>query len=396
MSDQQADTQDKCAEIYGPFFRGLLDRMEGYADRDASVLVWGPTGTGKELLLRAYVDRKKRSGTKGTILNCAAVAPTLLDSELFGHVKGAFTGAISTKKGLIEKYDCLALDELMEAPTDFQSRLLRVMEHGEYQAVGAAEVRSTRKAVRIVAAAGDPALLGLRRDLIWRFEERVRIPRLQYRRLDLIEMLAGFGREQIAGFTERCLRFLLEDWSWPGNAREVRYVLAFAGRQAKGKPVDLAHLPMSVSGEPLQGQRDVWELDDKFVETATKKFPALPEFEKYAEESEMRTYYDLSIALLPMSDYEVRKEMLRGVISIARVLENMEKQLGRSFDEVAAGTLTPREAEKAAERAWYAARLTEGRSQAEIARRVGMSPQAVGQALRRLALVPARAPLKQG
>src|SRR5262249_41737283 len=115
----------------------------------------------------------------------------------------------------------------------------------------------------------------VRTDLVWRFDVRIRVPSLWERRSDLIHLLHHFGRQvEVAGFTERCLKYLVVDYPWPGNAREVRFLLTEAAEVAHGQPLDLGQLPLPVperSVAPTPGR--IWQIDDRFVERVGRRFP---------------------------------------------------------------------------------------------------------------------------
>jgi len=232
----------------------VLDLVGRVAPTDSSVLIVGESGTGKELVARAIHYNSKRSGKAFEAVNCAALAPALIESELFGHVKGAFTGAIQDKPGRFELADngTLFLDEIGEMPLDSQSKLLRVIEQGELRRVG--DTRDRQVDVRIVAATNKPlddmAAGGkFREDLFYRLNIiRIDLPPLCSRGGD-IDLLADHFLEF---FCEKCSRKplalsaksrgLLNKYSWPGNVRELKNVmerLAVICREDNVRPEDL-------------------------------------------------------------------------------------------------------------------------------------------------------------
>jgi transcriptional regulator with PAS, ATPase and Fis domain len=232
----------------------VLDLVQRVAPTDSSVLIVGQSGTGKELIARAIHYNSSRSGKTFEAVNCAALAPTLLESELFGHVKGAFTGAIQDKPGRFELADAgtLFLDEIGEMPLDSQSKLLRVIEQGELRRVG--DTRDRQVDVRIVAATNKPldemtADGKFREDLFYRLNiVRIDLPPLSSRGDD-VDLLADHF---IEFFCTKCgrktltlsvkARALLRKYTWPGNVRELKNVmerLAVVCRDDDVRPDDL-------------------------------------------------------------------------------------------------------------------------------------------------------------
>jgi transcriptional regulator with GAF, ATPase, and Fis domain len=237
-----------------PSIRAVLDLIERVAPTDTSVLIIGESGTGKELVARAIHLNSPRSGRAFEAVNCAALAPNLLESELFGHVKGAFTGAIADKPGRFElaHQGTLFLDEIGEMPLDSQAKLLRVIEHGELRRVG--DTRDRDVDVRILAATNKPLEQladddRFRKDLFFRLNiVRIDMPPLRTRGDD-IDLLADHFLEF---FSDKCgrkppalstrARELLNKYPWPGNVRELKNVmerLAVICRADEIKPEDL-------------------------------------------------------------------------------------------------------------------------------------------------------------
>jgi Nif-specific regulatory protein len=214
--------------------RALGAQIDKVADTKVTVLVEGETGVGKELIAAAVHYRSRRRDKLFVAANCAAVPENLLESELFGHKKGAFTGAHEEKKGLFEIADggTLFLDEVTEMPLALQSKLLRALQEGEIRPIGATAEK--RVNVRIVAATNrnlekEVAEGRFREDLYYRLKVfPVRVPPLRERRED-IPLLAGYflarystelGRSA-AGFSQQAME-LLQGYDWPGNVRELQ------------------------------------------------------------------------------------------------------------------------------------------------------------------------------
>ena len=223
------------------------------AATDATVLVRGESGTGKELLARAI---HRASGRLGTFvaLNCAAVVETLAESELFGHERGAFTGANERRPGCFERSDggTLFLDEVGDAPPAFQAKLLRVLDRREFYRIGGRE--PVRPDARVIAATNCDleALMesgAFRRDLYYRLAEvPVHLPPLRERRSDIPHLVRKMLREAnrrleraIVGVSEDALERLIS-YDWRGNVRELQHVIYRAARMCRGEIVLSAHL----------------------------------------------------------------------------------------------------------------------------------------------------------
>jgi two-component system response regulator HydG len=218
--------------------RAVTDLVLRVAPVSAPVLVLGETGTGKELVARAVHNEGPRKDAPFVAVNCAAVPEALLESELFGHVKGAFTGATQTRRGLfVEANDgTLLLDEVGDMPLALQAKLLRVLETGEVRSVGSDASRKTD--VRIIAATHRdlPALIKeghFRQDLFFRLNVvPISIPALRERREDIPLFLDHFLRRSrerlpnspVRSFSPEATKVLL-DYAWPGNVRELEHLV---------------------------------------------------------------------------------------------------------------------------------------------------------------------------
>jgi transcriptional regulator with PAS, ATPase and Fis domain len=233
----------------------LMKKVRLVAESRATVLIQGESGTGKELIARAVHRNSPRRNRPFVAVHCAAIAETLLESELFGHEKGAFTGAVSRRRGRFETADggTLFLDEVGEIPLSMQVKLLRVIETLEFTRVGGTE--SVRVDVRLVAAsnrdlAEQVAQGAVREDLFYRLNVvTLSLPPLR-RRLGDLPLLLRFFVEDLAREHERpaprvapeALR-ALSDYDWPGNIRELRNVVENLLVFLEGDTVLPEHLP---------------------------------------------------------------------------------------------------------------------------------------------------------
>jgi PAS domain S-box-containing protein len=220
-----------------PAMLEVYEFIRKVAPTDAGVLVCGESGTGKEMIVRAIHRQSGRADGPLEVVNCAAMPPTLLEDELFGHVKGAFTGAVADKPGRFELADggTLFLDEVVELPPECQAKLLRVLEEGCVRRVG--DVKDRPADVRVVAATNrDPARAleegRLRRDLFYRLDRlRVVVPPLREREGDLpllaghfLSIAAASLRGEAEGFAPGALELFVA-YRWPGNVRELKNVV---------------------------------------------------------------------------------------------------------------------------------------------------------------------------
>ena len=236
---EEIDITRMFEEIVGssPALQALLAKVAKVAPTDSTVLITGETGTGKELIARAIHKRSTRSARAFVSVNCAAIPRDLIASELFGHEKGAFTGATQRRLGRFESADggAIFLDEVGELPLETQISLLRVLQEREFQRVGSNQ--SLQIDVRVVAATNRDleaaiAAGGFREDLFYRLNVfPIEVPPLRQRREDIpllveyfVDRFAGKAGKKITGIDRRSLD-LLQSYSWPGNIRELQNVI---------------------------------------------------------------------------------------------------------------------------------------------------------------------------
>ena len=254
-------------------FRGVLDQIRTVAPTDSTVLIEGETGTGKELIAHAVHTLSRRRGRPFVKLNCAAIPLGLLESELFGHEKGAFTGAVSQKLGRFEAANggTIFLDEIGDIPLELQAKLLRVLQEQEFERLGSAHTH--RVNVRVVAATNqDLAVLvaekQFRMDLYYRLNVfPVAVPPLRHRLEDIPALVAHFAfryaermAKQIEKIPSDAMGALVR-YPWPGNIRELQNFIERAVILTQKDVLRLPPLPSiaAVSNEPVtleEAERD--------------------------------------------------------------------------------------------------------------------------------------------
>jgi two-component system response regulator HydG len=241
-----------------PAFRAVLETLRQAAPTSATVLLTGESGTGKELAARLVHDLSPRAGRPFVPIHCAAIPESLLESELFGHERGAFTGAVARKEGRFERADggTLFLDEVGEMSPSVQVKLLRFLQDGTLERVGGTE--TVRVDVRVVAAtnkdlAAEVKAGRFREDLFYRLDVvSVRLPPLRDRREDVPLLAMAFLRrsaekneKRLTGFTPAAVA-ALERYGWPGNVRELMHAVERGVILSRGEAVDVADLPESI------------------------------------------------------------------------------------------------------------------------------------------------------
>jgi len=246
----------------------VFENIRDVAGVDAPVLIQGESGTGKELVAAAIHSQGDRAAGPFVPVNCGALPEGLLESELFGHVRGAFTNAIRDKKGRFELADggTLFLDEIVDMPKHLQVKLLRVLQEGKLERVG--DEKTIPVDVRVISAANRDLKREVeqgrfREDLYYRIKVvPIDLPPLRERRTD-IPLLAEYFLEREAregrhsqGISKAALAQMI-GYPWPGNVRELQSAVYFSLIKSKGKPIQPEHLPLEIRDSPEQGVQDV-------------------------------------------------------------------------------------------------------------------------------------------
>ena len=246
----------------------VFQQVRQVAGVDSIVLIEGETGTGKELVARAIHQASRRKGRPFIAINCAGLTESLLGSQLFGHKRGSFTGAVSDQQGLFEAAEggTLFLDEIGDIPLSVQTNLLRVLQEREITRIGDSKPRKIN--VRVLTATHQDLNAGVaqghfRADLLYRIRvARIHIPPLRSRREDIPLLAASFLRQcqTITGkeppnLSTQAIRCLL-DYAWPGNVRELKSAIEFAVIQCEGTEIQPQDLPPEIANIPTIFTRD--------------------------------------------------------------------------------------------------------------------------------------------
>jgi DNA-binding NtrC family response regulator len=233
-----------------PSMKKLLELTRQVAKSDATVLILGESGTGKELIARMLHIESNRRDRKYVIMDCGATPSTLIEAELFGYTKGAFTGAMKDKRGIIEEADTgtLFLDEIGNISPEMQTRLLRVLESGQFRAIGQVDQRQVD--IRVIAATNVDLRQKVkdgtfREDLFYRLKViTIELPPLRDRKEDIIGLARMFlvefsnkSARKITGFAKEAIDMLMAH-QWPGNIRELKNVIESAVVLSKGDTID--------------------------------------------------------------------------------------------------------------------------------------------------------------
>ena len=293
--------------------KDVVRTIEQVGPTDISVLIEGESGTGKELAARALHEESERSSKPLVIVNAGAIPEGLIESELFGHEKGSFTGAYSDRKGYFEEADggTIFLDEIGEMPLNTQVKLLRVLEQKEFQRVGSANTRTLN--VRIIAATNRnlKELVNaneFRRDLFYRLKSiSIVMPTLRSRVADIEILSQIFANERaqslnisFGGFTDDAIQ-MLESYNWPGNVRELKSLMESLIVLEKGKVI---------TGKVLK--KHLYDQEET-VSTASTNLPVHLEKDSATAEREMiiRTLFLLRTDISEMKDMLANRLMLQ-------------------------------------------------------------------------------------
>jgi len=235
--------------------------IEKVAPTDSTVLIHGQSGTGKELIAKAIHHNSLRKDKKFIAVDCGALPETLLESELFGHVKGSFTGAVVTKRGLLEVANTgtFFLDEVGDLSPGIQSKLLRVLQEKEFRQVGG--VQNIKVDVRLIAATNKDLEKMIkkdefREDLFYRLNiVPINLPLLRERREDIplfvehfLDLYARKRNKTIKGITSKAMGMFI-GYDWPGNVRELENIIERVVIMSDSKTIDVKHIPSIIQGE---------------------------------------------------------------------------------------------------------------------------------------------------
>jgi sigma-54 dependent transcriptional regulator, acetoin dehydrogenase operon transcriptional activator AcoR len=260
---QRLKVEQSFAGIIGsdPAMHDLYETIRELTGVKIPVLIEGESGTGKELVASAIHNEGERSGRPFVPVNCAALPEGIIESELFGHVKGAFTGALKDKKGRFELAHggTLFLDEVGDLPKTAQAKLLRVLQNGRFERVG--DERSITADVRIISATNKDLKKevdkgNFREDLYYRLKVvPIKLPPLRKRKQDIPLLVNHFLKHAIdegfrpAGISREAIAAMM-DYSWPGNIRELQGAVRFALIKSKGGVIQMEDLPMELRSRP--------------------------------------------------------------------------------------------------------------------------------------------------
>ncbi len=313
-----------------PPMQDLYGKIRKVAPTDSNVLIQGESGTGKELVARALHNLSKRAKAPMISVNCAAIPESLIESELFGHEKGAFTGASAGRAGLVEAADggTLFLDEIGELPLEAQARLLRVLQEGEIRRVGS--VQSQKVDVRLIAATHRDlkslAKIGqFREDLYYRLHViALKLPALRERGADVNEIANAFLLRQSARINRTDLKFAadaeqaIRHYSWPGNVRELE--------NAVERAVILSESP-EISAELLGIDIELSDLeDDDFIGLAPQPGGGSNTSHEPTEDLSLEDYFQHFV--LEHQDHMTETELARKLGVSRKCLWERRQRLG--------------------------------------------------------------------
>jgi len=307
----------------------LFSKIRKVAPTDSNVLIQGESGTGKELVARALHNLSRRAKAPMISVNCAAIPETLIESELFGHEKGAFTGASAGRAGLVEAADggTLFLDEIGELPLEAQARLLRVLQEGEIRRVGS--VQSQKVDVRLIAATHrDLKTLAktgqFREDLYYRLHViALKLPPLRERGNDVLEIAKAFLARQGERMSSDEMRFsrdaeqAIRHYSWPGNVRELENAIERAAILSESPEIDAELLGIDI---------ELDELDDEFEEDSLGGIRGIAGGNEPTEDLSLEDYFQHFV--LEHQDHMTETELARKLGISRKCLWERRQRLG--------------------------------------------------------------------
>jgi len=292
LEKKKQDDRRLYPRLEEPEFRDGLHDLMGKSERmqevyrvirrvaptNASVLIYGESGTGKELVARAIHYNSERKGRRFVAADCNTLSPSILESELFGHVRGSFTGATDTRPGLFEIADggTLFLDEISNINLEVQGKLLRVLEEREFKPVGSSEIRqvdvrfitATNRDLKAMVAEGT-----FREDLYYRLNVfPITVPSLRERREDIpifahyfLYQLSREAKKEIKGFSADAMNFLMQ-YNWPGNVRELKNVIERLVIMTDEELLDKKHVQGTMEDGAIDTNRPVPSNKDELKE----------------------------------------------------------------------------------------------------------------------------------
>ncbi|MBP1717703.1 MAG: Fis family transcriptional regulator [Deltaproteobacteria bacterium] len=345
LKDENRDMKLELKSIYGPeniigahpLMVQVNELIRQVADTKTTVLIQGESGTGKELVARAIHVGSDRASRPFVVINCAAIPGTLLESELFGYEKGAFTGALKTKKGHLEVADLgtLFLDEIGEMPRELQVKILRMMEEQKFQRVGGTEeievdnriLAATNKDLKQAVEAGS-----FREDLYYRLKViTISIPPLRDRKDDIPLLVEHFLRKHRGNLRKKPIRvsdetlLVLRDYSWPGNVRQLENALIRALVLCPGEVIEPLDLPEEITG----GGREKKEEETR-IPTDREKLKQMKKMIQQKVKAEMERKFIVEALRLGKGN------VLRSAANVGmdrRQFQNLIKKYGISKDD---------------------------------------------------------------
>jgi len=326
-----------------PKMQDVFKMIERVADTDSTILILGESGTGKELVARALHFNSRRQFAPFIPINCSALPENLLESELFGHCKGAFTGAINDKKGLFHEADggTIFLDEISSMPPVLQSRLLRVLQDREVRRVG--DNIATSVNVRVLSATNEPLEQrvkagAFREDLYYRLNViPINLPNLRERREDIPVLTVHFLRNKINPRTGQLFQItrkaldVLSAYDWPGNVRELENAIERACALCEVGTIRVADLPPAVRGQsPSDDSEELVEIPGPAPEASSGP-PVRP------ANPQEHAGHAISQAVGPLKDFLREQEL--GYVNRALAVAGGDKEKAAQLLNVSVATL---------------------------------------------------------